>query len=272
MLNTLKLYNNLKKTMNEDAAREISETLGAIYEDLKNTVTKEDFNELKQIVIDSKQETKKEISRLDAALSELADAQKETKLTLKELAEAQKRTEIKVEELAEAQKRTEIKVEELAEAQKRTQYELTELTKTVKVIQKDLGGLSMSVGYGLEDKIMPFMKNFAFKEYNITAENVERTFIEYPDGNHDELNIFLSGKDQNGKKIYLIGECKAQPGKKDFEKFNKVLERVSNHLEGEKKAFFVGFTFHPLVEKFARKTYPHIKLMKSYEFELNYKG
>jgi deoxyxylulose-5-phosphate synthase len=83
MLNTLKLYTNLKKTISEDAAREISETPGAIYKNLKNTVTKEDFTKLKQIVVDSKEETKKEISRIDQALSELAEAQKEVKISIK---------------------------------------------------------------------------------------------------------------------------------------------------------------------------------------------
>ena len=55
--------------------------LSSMYDELRNSVTKDEFSELKK--------------------------------TVHELAQAQKRTEIRVEELAEAQKRTEIRVEEL---------------------------------------------------------------------------------------------------------------------------------------------------------------
>ena len=93
--------------------------LFAILEEIERqreeTVTKKEFNELKEIV------------------RELAEAQKRTEQRVEELAQAQKQTEIRltrlekvVEELAQAQKQTEIRltrvekaIEELAQAQKR---------------------------------------------------------------------------------------------------------------------------------------------------------
>jgi len=75
MINTLQIYNELKQTMDPAAAEKITEVINLVYEELRNTVTKVEFNELKEVVRD--------------------------------LAEAQKRTEQRVEELAEAQKRTE---------------------------------------------------------------------------------------------------------------------------------------------------------------------
>jgi hypothetical protein len=73
--------------------------LGAIYEDLQNTVTKVEFRELRA--------------------------------TVQELAEAQKRTELRIEELAEAQKRTEESVRCLADRLDDTNTQLGGLAATV---------------------------------------------------------------------------------------------------------------------------------------------
>ncbi|MCX8069081.1 MAG: hypothetical protein N2738_01105, partial [Thermodesulfovibrionales bacterium] len=89
MINQLEIYEELQSKFDNQTAQTLTRILTKIYEDMKTTVTRQEFYELHMIV--------------------------------KELAEAQKRTEQRVEELAEAQKRTEKKVEELAEAQKRTE-------------------------------------------------------------------------------------------------------------------------------------------------------
>ena len=102
MFNTLKIYDELSQTMDQRSARQLVNIMSSMYEDLRNSVTKDEFADLKVVV------------------HELAEAQKRTETRVEELAEAQKRTETRVEELAEAQKRTETRVEELAEAQKRT--------------------------------------------------------------------------------------------------------------------------------------------------------
>jgi hypothetical protein len=75
VIDTLQIYQDLAGSLGQPAAQKLASVLGVIYQDLQQTVTKEDFRELKQVVAD--------------------------------LAEAQKRTEQRVEELAEAQKRTE---------------------------------------------------------------------------------------------------------------------------------------------------------------------
>ena len=89
MIDTLQIYQDLAETLGDAAARKLASALGSIYRDLQQTVTKDDFRELKQVV------------------AELAEAQKRTEVRLEELAEAQKRTEVRLEELAQAQKRTE---------------------------------------------------------------------------------------------------------------------------------------------------------------------
>src|SRR3990167_2632534 len=112
MINTLKIYHELSETMGEQSAKKLAEVIGGMYEELLNTVTKKDFNGLKDIVKDLVDVQK----RTEVKVEELTEAQRETQKevggldkAMQELAEAQKRTEVKVGELAEAQKRTEVK-------------------------------------------------------------------------------------------------------------------------------------------------------------------
>jgi len=236
--------------------------------------------------------------RTEGKVEELAEAQKRTEGKVEELAEAQKRTEGKVEELAEAQKRTEGKVEELAEAQKETKIEIKELTQaqeqttikvgqlaeaqrqteleiltlteTVKGVKKQLGGLSMHLGYGVEDKIFPYIFDIGKKEFAIEVALADRRNIIYPDGKYDEVNIYAEGLKDSRPSI-LVGECKAQPGKKDFDKFSNMTERIQKVIKGDIYPFMVGYHLNPEVEVYAHEKYPHIRIFKTFEFELKYK-
>jgi hypothetical protein len=223
-----------------------SEILSRVIDDAYSSLVKtSDFNELKEIV--------------------------------KELADAQKRTEIKVEELADTQKQTNKELRELAQAQKQTEKELKELVVSHKKLAEDhketrrqLGGITQSIGYGLEDKIIPLMPEFVKYHYGIDARIVERKNLIYPDGRFDEMNIYVEGI-KDGKKIFVIGECKAQPGKKDADKFHALGERVKAVLAGQIFFFISGYSFDPAIESYIRENYPHIEMFKSYEFELKYK-
>ena len=224
----------------------------------KIIVSRTDFDDLKNIV------------------KELGEAQKRTELRVEELAEAQKRTELRVEELAEAQKRTELRMEELAEAQKKIELRMESLVKAqnkieaeVRDVKKQLGGLTADVGYGIEDKIMPYIRDFGKKEFEADIRLVERKNLVYPDGKYDEINIYAEGL-KKGKPVFLIGECKAQPGKKDFDRFAKIAERVKKILSGDIYAFIVGYSFSPEIEVYAKEKYPHIRTYKTYQFEMKY--
>ncbi len=240
--------------------------------------------------IESKFSAHSDFSELKHVIGELANDQRETKKEVRGLAEAQKRTEVKVEELAEAQKRTEVKVEELAEVQKETKKELKELAgaqrrtemkmeelaeaqketkKELKDVKKQLGGLSMDVGYGIEDKIIPYIPVFGKKEFGIDVSLVDRRNIVYSDGKYDEVNIYAEGT-KNGKLSFVVGECKAQPGKKDFDKFSRMAERVKKILTGEVFCFIAGYHFTPDTESYAKRKYPHIRIYRSFEFEMKY--
>jgi len=119
-MDTQLIFEELKGELGDAAARSLTRMFAAVYEELRDGVTREDFRILRESMDAN-------VSRLDRSLTRLADAQARTEVKVTELAEAQARTEAKVTELAEAQARTEAKVTELAEAQARTEVKVTEL-------------------------------------------------------------------------------------------------------------------------------------------------
>ena len=198
----------------------------------KERVTKDEFIELKQIVA--------------------------------ELVEAQKRTEARVEELAEAQKRTEVRVEELAEAQKRTETEITKLSRSLRETRQMVGGLSDTVGYGLEDRAIATLPRLVKERYGIEPVNgFVRKFIEI-NGKETELNMFGSGY-KDGRKWFVVGEGKAKLSIKDVDRFEKLLNRlktgkvVGDHIV----SLMVTYSTRPATENYARSK--GIEIIWSYE-------
>ena len=126
-MNTYRIYEDLRLTLGEEAAKSLAHTLGPMFEEARNAVTKTEFRELCAAI-----EARNAV--VDTGFARLADAQSRTEAKVSELAEgqsrlteAQSRLEGRVSELAEAQSRTEAKVSELAEAQSRTEAKVSEL-------------------------------------------------------------------------------------------------------------------------------------------------
>jgi hypothetical protein len=115
----------------------------------------------------------------------------------------------------------------------------------------------------IEEKI-PHLRQFALHEFGIEVTLVDRRNVFYPNGKHDEVNLYVEGK-KDGHAQYLIGECKAQPGKKDFDKFSNVLQRLQSVLKGEITPFMVGYHFAPEVESYAVEQYPQILRYKTFQ-------
>ncbi len=272
MIDTFKIYDELKGQFGEQAASKLTAVLGQIYQDLSDAVTKKEFNELKAIVaelVQAQKRTEQRVNELAQALSqleqrvnELAEAQKRTEQRVNELAEAQRRTEQRINELAEAQKRTEQRLEELAQAQKRTEEQIQKLTRRVSNIEDQLGGISNTIGYSLEDRSFAPLKQLLEKEFNIRVPRLIRKNLVYPDGKFDEINIYGEGG-QNGKEIIVIGESKAQFGLKDVKQFLRLLERVKKYLNKEVLPLALAYQYHPRAESELKKH--NIKYYWSYE-------
>lgn len=241
---SVKVYKELDKLPSD-----IKEVLLAILDEMDNSVKREDFRELKLVV------------------AELAEAQKRTE----ELIEA---LTLRVDKLTEAQRRTEehlealtVRLDQLAEAQKKTEEALNKVIKRVGNVEVQLGGLSMTVGYSIEDKLYPYIDKFIRKVFDVEPiETIFRYHIEYGNNKFDEINIYTKCK-KKGKDCLTIGECKAQIGKKDIDRFIKMCERVHTHTKKEVFKYMVGYTFTPEVEKYIKSHYPELKYFKTYQIE-----
>jgi len=188
----------------------------------QETVTKREFNELKQVVkelADAQKRSEERLSRLETVVAELAEAQKRTEQRLNELAEAQKRTEQRLNELAEAQKRTEQRLNELAEAQKRTEEEIRKLTGSLKRTREEVGGLSRTVAYALENEAYRRLPPFLKERHGIDIlDRMIRAEIR-----GEEMNLFARAR-KDGQEIVLLGEAVLRLD--DLSKLRKVKKKV----------------------------------------------
>lgn len=134
-MNTYRIYEDLRLSLGEEAAKSLAHTLGPMFEELGNTVTKAEFRELNTTM----GRLAKAQERTEERVSRLAEAQERTEKRVSQLAEgqasltaAQARTEAQMVELTKAQTHTESRLADLTAAQTRTQTELAELTKVVR--------------------------------------------------------------------------------------------------------------------------------------------
>lgn len=111
-MNTFRIYEELRASLGDEAAKSLAQTLGGMFEELRKTVTKEDLHTIQESVDGG-------ISRLDSAFTGLAEAQSRTEARMAELVDAQSRAEARMAELTSAQGRTEARVAELADGQQR---------------------------------------------------------------------------------------------------------------------------------------------------------
>lgn len=98
-MNTFRIYEELKESLGDAAAKSLSQTLCTMFEELRDTITREDFRILRDS-IDAN------VSRLELATVQLTEAQGRTEARVAELAEGQQR-------LTEAQKETMIALQRL---------------------------------------------------------------------------------------------------------------------------------------------------------------
>ncbi|WP_461833383.1 hypothetical protein [Desulfothermus sp.] len=214
------------------------EVLIAVLEEIERqreeSVTKKEFNELKDIVFD--------------------------------LAEAQKKTEQRVNELAEAQKRTEQRLNELAEAQQRTEQELKKLIGEHRKTREQLGGLAHTVGYILEDRAYVGLPPLLEKEKNIKLISpLKRDYLEIGPGKYVELNIIGKAK-RNGNTIWVVGECKTQLKKRDVDNFLKTISKVKDFIGTEIFPVLVTYQSSPPVQRYVKEK--GIDLYFSYQFPI----
>ena len=278
MVDTLRLYEDLAETLDPAAARKIAAVLGSAYEEFSQAVTKADFHEVREVIGELAQAQSRTESRLEqlaqaqsrtesrleqlaqaqsrteSRLEQLAQAQSQTESRLGELAQAQSRTESRLGELAQAQSRTESRLEQLAQAQSRTAEEMRLLARGLRTTRQMVGGLSDTVGYVLENRAIERLPAILSAEHGIAVEQgLVRRFVEYADGGMDEVNVYGRGR-RNGSVLTIVGEAKIRPGKRDVDRFLKLVGRLGKQgwIEGEPFLLLIGHSIAPVVERYAQ--------------------
>jgi hypothetical protein len=157
-------------------------------------------------------------------------------------------------------------VKDLAEAQKRTEIELRELVGEHRKTRTQLGGLSMTIGYTLEDKAFKALPALLKKDYGlIVKEKLKRKFVTDNKGQPVEVTI-IGQADQNGQTSVIVGEAKSQLSKNDIDAF---MRKKLNRLKGiYDRIFPILITYmisEPDVEEYAKGK--GIILYYSYDLE-----
>jgi chemotaxis protein histidine kinase CheA len=226
-------------------------------------------------------------ARTEQRVEELAQAQARTEervggleRAMQELALAQARTEERVggleramQELALAQARTEERVggleramQELAQAQARTEEQITRLVEAQENLARQVGGLSDTIGFGLEDIAKVVLPGYLQRHFGIMlegklGEELGRHFF-HIDGFDVEINLYGEGK-RNGQRVVVLGEAKSRIYRSDVEKFAERLAVIGHVLKGEVVRVMFGYFLHPSAELAARER--DILLVASYQ-------
>jgi hypothetical protein len=235
----------MPQTTGQGITSEIYKAIVAIVDDRVREirVTREEFDDLKQVV------------------RELAQAQARTEQRLDRLAE-------KIEELAEAQKRTEARVEELAEAQKKTEVMLARLTDEHRRTREMLGGLAHTVGYRLEDEAIWALPHLLARDFGMEIDGqLVRTFLETAPNRYVEVNIWGYGV-LNGRRVAILGEAKSQLKKRDVDGFLKTMARVREISGMEVFPVLVTYQVSPKVKQAAAEK--GMKVYLSYELRVSH--
>jgi hypothetical protein len=103
-MNTFRIYEDFKGSLGDAAAKSLAQTLGAMFEELRDTVSKEDFRGLRESIDTN-------VSRLEAATIRLTEAQGRTEARMAELAEGQQRLTVAQTEMVVALQRLTIRTD-----------------------------------------------------------------------------------------------------------------------------------------------------------------
>jgi hypothetical protein len=182
----------------------------------------------------------------------------ELKSAVLELVQTQKAA---VEALAQAQKaaeerlgRLEAAVEALAEAQKRTEASLEKLIREHAKTREQLGGLSLTVGYRLEDEAIKSLPALLHKDHGLEVKGrLRRGYLKDRAGRSLEVNLYGEAA-RNGETVLIIGEAKSQLSRKGVDEFLR--KRVKEFKDAYPVVFPVLITYMTTsadVEDYARE-------------------
>lgn len=119
------------------------------------------------------------------------------------------------------------------------------LTKVETLIQQLYGQLNYNLANTAHDVLPELLKT----RYNVKVDKLYHANVVYSleKGKYDEVNIFGEGF-RNGQKVYVVGECKARFGVKNFRDMERMLKRVEKKLDAPLFPLVLAYQYHPRVE------------------------
>jgi hypothetical protein len=188
-------------------------TVEGIRARLKDSFTEQQADLLAHVVVEAHADyvTRGDFQALTSVVRELAEAQQRTEVRMEELAVAQRG-------LATAQERTEARMEELAEAQR-------EFTWAMRDTRKQLGGLSQSVGYGLEAYAMERIPKILTKELPFVEDSSGPEQFASPTGKPADIDVVVRGT-LAGRPVVFLCEVKTNISPREVRRFLPVAARV----------------------------------------------
>ena len=233
MRNFVEMKNRFLVGFNEQQSELLAEFVVDTYDDL---VTRRDFAELRAVVAD-----------LAASEKRLAIAQERTETRVEELAVAQKETQAELMKLAASHDRLAGSHDRLAISHEQTQSDVHELTRISKEVlwslgdlRKQVGGLSNSVGHGLEAYAMERIPKLLEQRFGFITESSAPENIG-GDGEEYAFDVVCRGT-LDGHRMVVLCEVKTNITIAEVESFISIAMRAKPHIDtADVRTLFFGY-------------------------------
>ena len=240
MRNFVEMKNRFLVGFTEQQSELLAEFVVDTYDDL---VTRRDFAELREVVAD-----------LAASEKRLAIAQERTETRVEELAVAQKETQAELMKLAASHDRLAASHDRLAASHDRlaisheqTQSDVHELTRISKEVlwslgdlRKQVGGLSNSVGHGLEAYAMERIPKLLEQRLGFITESSAPENIG-GDGEEYAFDVVCRGT-LDGHRMVVLCEVKTNITIAEVESFISIAMRAKPHIDtADVRTLFFGY-------------------------------
>jgi len=233
MRNFAEMKNRFMVGFNEQQSELLAEFVVETYDDL---ATRRDFAELREVVAD-----------LAASEKRLAIAQERTETRVEELAVAQKETQAELIKLAASHEKLAASHDRLAASHEQTQSDVHELTRISREVlwslgdlRKQVGGLSNSVGQGLEAYAMERIPRILEQRFGFVTESSAPENIG-DDGEEYAFDVVYRGT-LNERRVVVLCEVKTNITITEVEDFLSVSMRAHRYLDTlDVRTLFFGY-------------------------------
>ena len=130
------------------------------------------------------------------------------------------------------------------------------------MVSKAIGGLSDTIGFGLEDIAKVMLPSWLEKHERVKIEELERRFIKIDE---EEIEVNLYGEGRRGHHpIIVIGEVKSRIHGRDVKEFFENFNKIKKAFKGRRVIpLLFGYWIHPSASSLGKEL--GIRLIASYQ-------